>query len=44
MITDTTNATKPFITIEEEIEKLEKDIGVRIQMQKEEIFDSMHRI
>lgn len=44
MITDVTNAKKDFKTVEDEIEALGKEIGVRIQMQKEEIFDRMHRI
>ncbi len=44
MITDTSKAKKPFLTTEKEIEELAKEIGVKIQMQKEEIFDSMHRI
>ncbi len=44
MITDTTAAAKDFETIAEELVKLGEEIGVVIKMQKEEIFNMMHRI
>lgn len=44
MITDITKAKADFHQLEEEISLLGKEIGVRIQMQREEIFDCMHRI
>lgn len=44
MITDTTASTKDFETLVEELTKLGEEIGVVIKMQKEEIFNMMHRI
>ena len=44
MIVDMNSATKKFGIVSEELEKLGEDIGVIIKCQKEEIFDSMHRI
>ena len=44
MIVDMNSSTKIFGTVSEELEKLGEDIGVIIKCQKEEIFDSMHRV
>ena len=44
MIVDMNSSTKKFGIVSEELEKLGEDIGVVIKCQKEEIFDSMHRI
>lgn len=44
MIVDVSAATKDFRTIQEELDGLGEDIGVKIKCQREEIFDSMHRI
>ena len=44
MIVDMNSSEKKFGTVSEEIEKLGENIGVIIKCQKEEIFDSMHRI
>lgn len=44
MIVDTNETDKDFGAIVDELAKLGKEIGVDIKCQKEEIFDSMHRI
>ncbi|MCH4035351.1 MAG: ACT domain-containing protein [Lachnospiraceae bacterium] len=45
MIVDVTNLGKPFGDMAEELAGMgQKEIGVQIKAQKEEIFDSMHRI
>ena len=44
MIVDTNQTRKDFGVIVDELAKLGEDIGVIIKCQKEEIFDSMHRI
>lgn len=44
MIVDAQNTTKDFSTLVEEIEKVGDDLGVKIKMQHEEIFNIMHRI
>lgn len=44
MITDMNKTTKQFAVISEELSKIGEEIGVIIKCQKEEIFDSMHRI
>jgi ACT domain-containing protein len=44
MIVDMTGTDKDFNTVADELEELGKGIGVVIKCQKEEIFDSMHRI
>ena len=44
MIVDMSGTDKDFNTVADELEKLGGDIGVVIKCQKEEIFDSMHRI
>ena len=44
MIVDTNQTSKDFGVIVDELAKLGEDIGVVTKCQKEEIFDSMHRI
>lgn len=44
MIVDAQNAKKDFAVLTEEIEKLSEELGVKIKMQHEDIFDVMHRI
>ena len=44
MIVDTNQTSMDFGVIVDELAKLGEDIGVVIKCQKEEIFDSMHRI
>ena len=44
MVTDISSSQKSFLEVMDEIFALGKEIGVLISMQKEEIFDSMHRI
>lgn len=44
MITDMNESSKPFADVATELEEIGKEIGVVIKCQKEEIFDSMHRI
>lgn len=44
MIADTSAAPKDFNTLSEELAQVGEEIGVVIKMQKEEIFDMMHRI
>ena len=44
MIVDTGASLKEFKTLSEELVKLGEEIGVVIDLQKEEIFDMMHRI
>ena len=44
MITDMTQTTKPFGEISDELSELGNSIGVIIKCQREEIFNSMHRI
>ena len=44
MIVDMAGIDKQFNTVADELEALGKEIGVVIKCQKEEIFDSMHRI
>ena len=44
MIADFASASKPFGTVVDELDQLGKDIGVIIKCQREEIFDSMHRL
>lgn len=44
MITDTNNASKDFNTLSDELDKLGKDIGVIIKLQREDIFIKMQRI
>ncbi len=44
MITDFSKAKPDFFTMKKKLEELGEEIGIKIQMQKEEIFDCMHRI
>ncbi len=45
MIVDVTGLKKPFGDMAEELAEMgQEEIGVQIKAQKEEIFDSMHRI
>ena len=44
MVVDMNRSEKQFAEISEELETLGKEIGVIIKCQREEIFDSMHRI
>ncbi len=44
MIADARNATKEFSVIAEEIEKVGDELGVKIKMQHEDIFNIMHRV
>lgn len=44
MIVDAQNAKKDFAVLNEEIEKIGEELGVKIKMQHEDIFNVMHRI
>ncbi len=44
MIVDAQNARKDFAVLNEEIEKISEELGVKIKMQHEDIFNVMHRI
>ncbi len=44
MIVDTTQASKDFDTISNDLEQIGDEIGVTIKAQREEIFNKMHRI
>ena len=44
MIVDTNGADLPFTEIADSLEKLGTDIGVVVKCQREEIFESMHRL
>lgn len=44
MIADFTPVDKKFVEVAEEIEKLGEEIGCVIRIQREEIFDKMHRL
>jgi ACT domain-containing protein len=44
MIVDMSATNKGFNTVADDLEKLGESIGVVIKCQKEEIFDSMHRL
>ena len=44
MIASMEGTSKDFNTVADDLEKLGEDIGVVIKCQREEIFDSMHRI
>ncbi len=44
MITDMNQSSKPFADIASELEQIGEEIGVVIKCQREDIFDSMHRI
>ena len=44
MIADMNKSAKPFAEVSEDLENLGNEIGVIIKCQREEIFDSMHRV
>ena len=44
MIVDTNEATKSLDEISDDLDKIGEEIGVRIQVQLEDIFNMMHRI
>lgn len=44
MIVDAQNAKKDFAVLNGEMEKISEELGVKIKMQHEDIFDVMHRI
>ncbi len=44
MIVDTSDSSKEFLTLSQELEDLGKSIGVLIKLQREDIFKSMQRI
>ncbi|MBP3939016.1 MAG: ACT domain-containing protein [Clostridia bacterium] len=44
MIVDAQETTKDFSVLVEEIEKVGDELGVKIKMQHEDIFNIMHRI
>ena len=44
MIVDAQNAKKDFAVLNGEIEKISEELGVKIKMQREDIFNVMHRI
>lgn len=44
MIVDISNSSHRVEEIVEELKKLGEDIGVNIKLQREDIFNSMHRI
>lgn len=44
MIVDMTSAVRSFEDVSDHLTKLGEDIGVDIKLQREDIFNSMHRI
>lgn len=44
MIVDSAKAEKNFMEVSEELEKLGEEIGCVIRVQREEIFNKMHRL
>ena len=44
MIVDAQNAKKDFAVLNSDMEKISEELGVKIKMQHEDIFNSMHRI
>jgi ACT domain-containing protein len=44
MIVDMAGTSKDFNSVADDLDKLGEEIGVVIKCQREEIFDSMHRI
>ncbi|MCR4585943.1 MAG: ACT domain-containing protein [Lachnospiraceae bacterium] len=44
MIVDLSAAEKEFDNVSDELEQIGQEIGVIVKCQREEIFDSMHRI
>lgn len=44
MITDVSATDKDFVTISNDLEKIGEEIGCIIKIQREDIFDKMHRM
>ena len=44
MIVDLSASDKDFNNVSDELEQIGQEIGVIVKCQREEIFDSMHRI
>ena len=44
MIVDAHNAKKDFAVLNSDMEKISEELGVKIKMQHEDIFNVMHRI
>ena len=44
MIVDALNAKKDFAVLNSDMEKISEELGVKIKMQHEDIFNVMHRI
>ena len=44
MITDVSATEKDFVTISNDLEKIGEEIGGIIKIQREDIFDKMHRL
>lgn len=44
MLTDLANANQEFDNIREELNQLGKELGVKISVQNQEIFDAMHKL
>jgi len=44
MIADANNSPKDFDVLAYELEQIGKEIGVKVKMQHEDIFNTMHRI
>ncbi len=44
MVVDMNDSSKPFDDVSSELEQIGEEIGVVIHCQREEIFESMHRI
>ena len=44
MATDVSGSTVPMVQLASELEKLGKEMGLSIRIQREDIFEAMHRI
>ncbi|MBO1307593.1 ACT domain-containing protein [Enterococcus sp. 669A] len=44
MLTDLANANQEFDNVREELNQLGKELGVKISVQNQEIFDAMHKL
>ncbi len=44
MLTDLANANQEFDHVREELNQLGKELGVKISVQNQEIFDAMHKL
>lgn len=44
MLTDMSEMTTDFTSLKERLDEVAKDLGMDIQIQREEIFNSMHRV